>query len=444
MSLTDASRSLRVPPDFRKYASIQDANVIESLEKWKIDALATLQALQIRVLQAQADLTLNEKAGIISAVAPLSGDGAWVSSESRLCANAILHEFIEPNQALVGHILLNNVKPIFRTNAHPSINPETGRKLARPAGGPQASQDFYDSQTWKDYPGASLVVLWCVQNIPVGFAVSLQDICVESTKSSAYEEVWHLVIPPIMTLLDDYEAPYKLSGVMIAAAMLRHVPGSLLKRTGVDSLLLGALSRSMTVLDSPETPLLLPAAVSGSLDLIKLTTADGSVERFDQLCALLGDGIIGSVWPYSSNRIDALLASIESLRPILEVLGLGCARYLKVLVAQLVYPLAPLEHQQTTTALQISSLRALSAVIKACPERIANWRGTILNGVARSWVDAIQNPAAGNEELKKELQIVCHNLAVACPTLLQHEYRQLAALDENLFGDLFSTKSETV
>jgi uncharacterized protein YfaT (DUF1175 family) len=40
-----------------------------------------------------------------------------------------------------------------------------------------------------------------------------------------------------MTLLDDYEAKYKLWGVRIVLEMLKHVPNDLLRRTGVDGLL---------------------------------------------------------------------------------------------------------------------------------------------------------------------------------------------------------------
>ena len=40
-----------------------------------------------------------------------------------------------------------------------------------------------------------------------------------------------------MTLLDDYEAKYKLWGVRIVLEMLKHVPKDLLRRTGVDGLL---------------------------------------------------------------------------------------------------------------------------------------------------------------------------------------------------------------
>jgi hypothetical protein len=40
-----------------------------------------------------------------------------------------------------------------------------------------------------------------------------------------------------MTMLDDYEVPYKLQGVRIACEMLQQVPPELLRRTGVETLL---------------------------------------------------------------------------------------------------------------------------------------------------------------------------------------------------------------
>ena len=40
-----------------------------------------------------------------------------------------------------------------------------------------------------------------------------------------------------MTLLDDYEASYKLRGIAIISQMLKAVPPDLLRRTGVDELI---------------------------------------------------------------------------------------------------------------------------------------------------------------------------------------------------------------
>jgi Tti2 family len=53
----------------------------------------------------------------------------------------------------------------------------------------------------------------------------------------AYEGLWHLIIPPVMTLLDDYEAPYKIHGIKIVSELFHRVPIDLLKRTGIDGLL---------------------------------------------------------------------------------------------------------------------------------------------------------------------------------------------------------------
>ncbi|KAJ7497480.1 hypothetical protein FB451DRAFT_1211627 [Mycena latifolia] len=417
---SDVLASLQVPADFNRYADIPDQDVIARLDQWKHAALSTLRELQTCV--QQASLTLKQQADILSATLLFNEDNAWVTSDSRSIAYEILRGFPEPPVVLLVQMLEHNVKPLFRFNPHPSLNLQTGRKLARPAGGPMASQDFYDNQMWKNHPGASNIVLWCVQHIP----------------STAYEELWHLVIPPIMALLDDYEARYKLEGVKITSVMLERVPSSVLKRTGVDSLLSASLSRSLTQLQSPETPRLLPAAISTSLSLIQLMTSVGSADRFNQLCGLLGDGIIGSIWPYASDRLEALLASIEALPAVVEILGVGCARYLKVLIAQLVHPLSPREYEKTSVPLQISSLRALSAVIDACPERMLQWKGTILNGVGRCWVGIIDSKMdAPPETLKQELRSVCQRLAVACPSVLQEEYRQFVAADAVIFEDLF-------
>src|SRR6266404_6687771 len=45
-------------------------------------------------------------------------------------------------------------------------------------------------------------------------------------------------MPPMMTLLDDYEGLYKLQFIQFVNAMLEHVPVSLLHRTGISELIL--------------------------------------------------------------------------------------------------------------------------------------------------------------------------------------------------------------
>jgi len=65
---------------------------------------------------------------------------------------------------------------VFSSNSHPHLNIKTGKKLARPAGGANAVQDYYEEQVWKNYPGIWSVlawVAWVVKNISVSSRVTL-------------------------------------------------------------------------------------------------------------------------------------------------------------------------------------------------------------------------------------------------------------------------------
>ncbi|KIK07682.1 hypothetical protein K443DRAFT_129044 [Laccaria amethystina LaAM-08-1] len=445
-SLIDA---LRIPPDFGRYENLEPA-ALSSLDEWKRDAPNVLSEIRILfLLRTQGDNEdhklvggegiqdnegtppLKELGDIAFAVTPFAavkferdnGEYPWVTLSSAEVAQDILSatpQFTHPTKCLLVQILTHNIKPIFQSNPHPSLNLETGRKLLRPAGGPMASQDYYFGQEWKNSPGAATVVLWCVSNI----------------QKDWYEEVWPLVIPPVMTLLDDYEAKYKLWGVRIVLEMLKHVPKDLPRRTGVDGLLRSSLKTCLAHLQNPETGPLLRAAISAWLELAMMTTQFGSEQRFNELCALLGDGIIEDVWLYSEDKPDAVLATLQALPPVVQALGVGCARYLKDLIPQLVHPLIPKLLVEPRLDMQLASLGVLQAVMEACPPRMHRWKGTILNGICRCWVVMIVDQDVPDQTLKRELQSACKMLAEVCPSVVE-EYQKLVAIDKKMFGDLF-------
>lgn len=86
----------------------------------------------------------------------------------------------------------------------------------------------------------------------------------------------------------------------------------------------------MTHLHSPLSPEILRRSIPLLVKVIDLTTPVDSKLRFDQLCTLLGDGIIGGVWIYASTELDTLEASMIVLPDVLQALGIGSIRYLKV------------------------------------------------------------------------------------------------------------------
>ena len=87
----------------------------------------------------------------------------------------------------------------------------------------------------------------------------------------------------------------------------------------------------LSFLHNSETPSLIRATIPASVQLTTMTTPPASSTRFDQLCSLLGDGIIGNIWVYASRDPDTLQASIDVIPEIVRALDIGTTRYLKVI-----------------------------------------------------------------------------------------------------------------
>ncbi|KZT74537.1 hypothetical protein DAEQUDRAFT_682559 [Daedalea quercina L-15889] len=422
-------RQLNIPSDFRHYSSITESHIIIRLEEWRRQAHAVLAQLHEQLKQ-RVSLSRSEEASVIAAVAPFEGEGPWTLETTRAQAQEILRPYSEPEIGLLEELLKQRVKPAFQSTPHPMLNTSTGRTLPRAAGGPDAVLDHFDGQTWKDRPGTVDLLTWCIRHC----------------ESVAYEKLWHLLIPPMMTLLDDYETSYRLRGVHVVSDIIQRVPADLLRRTGVDGLLFSSLKKSFAFLQNPETPELIRAAVPATVSLVLLTTPPSSARRFDQLCEILGDGIIGSVWLYAIYEQNAIEASIDLLSCIVHALGIGTARYLKAIVPQLVFLLVPAPENSANLQLQLSSLRALAEVVRTCAPRMHKWKGQILEGILKRWVVAVdkgsdEDPVTGT--LKDAAKDVCDALAIACPSVIKLEYAQLLQVDRQMFGSLLETSVKT-
>ncbi|KAI0276156.1 hypothetical protein BGY98DRAFT_1090357 [Russula aff. rugulosa BPL654] len=407
--------SLSIPSEFTQHEILEDKDTIARLGEWKVNAFNALKDLRGLLDNKRHEIRTSE---LIYTCAAFQGDGDWISEDMRALSYG---KPMEEPSLFLEEIFVKYIKPIFQANPHPMLNLETSRKLPRAAGGYAATQDAYEGQVWKTHPGIGNVLLWCVQRID----------------TDAYERLWYLVVPPVMTLLDDFEARYKLLGIQVVNAMFEHAPFPLLVRTGISELILASLNRALTFLHSPHTPDILRAAIPAVTDLIERTTQPGSEQRFTQLCALLGDGVIGSVWMYSSEDPDAVEASVDALPILVRALGIGATRYLKALIPQLMHPLHPVPYKKPRITLQLSSLRALETVIQECSPRIENWKGTIVEGVAKCWVVLLEGERTDekSEELRLALRAVCARLWEIAPSV-RKEYIRLLELDATIFEDL--------
>ncbi|KAF8809105.1 hypothetical protein BYT27DRAFT_7232472 [Phlegmacium glaucopus] len=450
-SLSDLIKKLQIPADYARVEHITEAPTLLELDNWKQGVHLVLdQILRLVQTKSEEELSLEDQGHIIFASSPFAIDypvqpdrlsaeheknalDSWTTDEARQTAQDLLAlpVFSSPSRQLLEQVLASNLKPIFKSSPHPHLHSDTGRKLSRAAGGPMAMQDYYEGQRWKEYQGIGKVCFWCVCHV----------------QSDSYEHMWHLLIPPVITLLDDYEVRFKLQGVFVVQQMLQHVPKGLMKRTGINGLIHSSLRNSLSHLQNAESPQLLRSAISTSVSLILLsTTVDGtgskpSSERFDQLCALLGEGIISGIWLYAEDKPEVVLATFDSLPQLLRTLGIGTVRFLKALLLQLTHPLIPRSLIDPDREMQLSALGSIEVILDVCAPRINFWKETILNAIGKCWVQLIdeeQNSIQLNEfeqRLRSNLKLQLQRL---CAKLAEEEYKRFMEVDQILFKNLFA------
>ena len=131
--------------------------------------------------------------------------------------------------------------------------------------------------------------------------------------SREWDQVWPLVLPPVITWLDTPNPREKILGACIAQRLIRFAPPALLVRTGIDRLLRESVSRMLSFMtDAHRGPLVLCTAMQGRLALISRLPMD---HQFDAQASLFSDAVLtalSSCAPASSST-QALLP-VDSTR----------------------------------------------------------------------------------------------------------------------------------
>ncbi|KAG8738453.1 hypothetical protein FRC10_006829 [Ceratobasidium sp. 414] len=192
----------------------------DELTIWRESAFMSLQRLKGVVSNKRDILTAPERAKIIFISSIFVGQDGFIDNRCKTMAQAkdCLSTLGPLDRPTAYQVLLEHLKLIFQSAVHPGVRQDTGRIK-------QNSLDvhnMYDEQPWKTHGvGSWNVLAWVLSNI----------------ESDSIESLWPLIIPPLLTLVDDYAPAYKIKGIMATEALLRKAPASLLRRTGIDELL---------------------------------------------------------------------------------------------------------------------------------------------------------------------------------------------------------------
>jgi len=303
---------------------------------------------------------------------------------------------------LASHFLQLTIPPFFPQNKPATDALEASRQPA----------------PWKD-PGAQYVVdllRWCVG------ALSRKEI----------ETRWHLLMPPILKMIDDVDAAWKAKGCHYLGLLLENLrataardtaqqkawnkqsPSEYIRRTGYHNVFAEALFPMFTYVPSltPEAeaiPLfkeLFPTLTTLAL-LLPVEDSKGNT-RGQNLDKILREGILSPLahFPTPSTYPELAAVITSQLRVLLGHMGIESVKHLPNIIPLLSTILQDpfiVSHQ----ALTGSTLKALQAVMLNAWPRIPGHRGAIMMGLSLCWGRCTDEDVSTQQdmgELKAALQ----------------------------------------
>ncbi|WRT65774.1 uncharacterized protein IL334_002723 [Kwoniella shivajii] len=354
-----------------------------------------------------------------------------------------VQNIVETLSSSIPILILPTLRPYFSSHPHLSSN---SRALSRPSGGIiESSIDLHDVQPFKE-PSS-----WGISNL-----------LVYSTERLSNEEVERyigLILPPTLVLMDDWEPLYRSRGAKILDSWIHKLDYSLMKRMGIDKLLLDSLIHTISLNHNPPLKGILqitlnlidkchPKTSKSVNDTTKKGQGENRMKRYGEI---IDKGIVQG-WIYSPSGLEgrSVLINIASmLEKLCDVLGVGIIRWLKTIIPQL---LQPLQYPPTTVVLPHyeANLSCLLCVMKTIREtgRIDRWRGEILNILCRLWVQLKERSGLEDESERNNVSIehenqvkslvkqIFHELAEQVSSVKQVEYPRLIKLSPGIFEDL--------
>jgi hypothetical protein len=135
-----------------------------------------------------------------------------------------------------------------------------------------------------------------------------------------------LILPPTLTLMDDFEPAWRRRGCWVLQGWVDRFPTEIMKRMGLDRLLLDSAIHTLSLHANPPLPYVLPLA----LDLVAKTTT--GAKRAEKLSEIFDKSFVKG-WTYAPPGLEGrpvLVNIARQLKPICDVLGVGIVRWLKV------------------------------------------------------------------------------------------------------------------
>lgn len=375
------------------------------------------------------------KAGIVLALASFTSDqDPWSTPELAEKTNAILRDFAENTRtesapsfwSAMEQILKDTVKPLFAKTRNPAIT-ATGRKNYNPVPLPRFDSSLLDpeSKPWKGQEVyATTVFAWLVcqyrvcSPIPPQGRTKMANIR-QPADRDCLERHFPLLIPPLLTLIDDDDLVFKGRGCYLTSRLLepiRESQSDILERTNLASVFEDAIKQCFfslpTLTPENESIRLLSAAYPAFLSVFKTTYQNPSTPTskrpqnqdiyIKRITKLLRDHILPSFNHTSSTSTTTASSSyasfpyprlstflLDQLRTVLPELGIHTTKYLQDIIP-LLYSVLANPFGTTDPRFLLSSVTTTQTLILNAHPRLWRWRGEILGGLCSCWVHVLE------------------------------------------------------
>ena len=357
----------------------------------------------------------------------------------------------ELTKDLIHHFLGLTIRPLFAKTQHPtSITPQ-GRKRTTEAPpsriGDHMMEDESQTKPWKGQESYALDLLeWVLHSLP---------------DANTVEKNWGLLVPPLLTIVDDFDHDMKARGCIMLKLLLNSTPPQLLARTGLGDVIeeaaMPCLSYLPTLTPEDESIKLLSAAfptlltlsrgryVEGpprtntnrktqnhaSGDLFRKTPEERKIHFLDTLTR---EGIL-SGFAHAGEHVRVAETLFEQLIPLIQELGIEFVKHLKEILPFITNVLSN-PFGAAYPPLLMAAIKALQTVMYNCWPRAAFWRTEILKGITLCWLRIADEDRSNKEllaveeELQKTVQILA--TAVSQEIDIDEDFQQLMSADDRL------------
>ncbi|KAK5060156.1 hypothetical protein LTR84_010040 [Exophiala bonariae] len=323
-------------------------------------------------------------------------------------------------------LLTQIIKPLFTSAKHPALT-SMGRKNLIPPGPSLGNRFNYpltddDLKPWKTpftVPLLHYIITSYSGTLPL------------DTRKQTLEAHFHLLIPPILNMIDDGDAAFKAAGCQLLQLLceaLASTESEMLRKTGLGDVFFDALKANFMLLptltpeeESLEVLTALYPAFFAVVDARYRTgkvTAEQSVGdsnefagRQERLKLLLRHGVLASLSHLSAGQSFSTSISISlttylvsQIAPVMTRMGIDGVRYLREFLPMmrggLMDPFA-----LAAPDLVKEILRVYVVVLDECEPRVRElWWSEILRGLVGCWVNCLDELDVTRSESKGGVQ----------------------------------------